>query len=61
MERVQILIRVRAPAKRGIVGYRAVDVKYHVGTRHYRLRFPVALTLCVRAKGASERCEGRSP
>ena len=56
----QLIIRVRAPATTTMVGYRAVDLRYHAGGEHFRARFRVALTLCVRPKHTHVDCPGRT-
>ena len=59
MQDVQVIIRVRVPVRHTMVGYHAVDIRYHVGRHHYRARFHSAFTLCVRPPRTHVDCKVR--
>jgi hypothetical protein len=41
----------------GVLSYRAFEVRYHVGTKRYRARFPDPLAVCVPRSLPLRRCK----
>jgi hypothetical protein len=52
----EILIGFR-PHRRGVLFYRALDLRYHVGDRHYVARYPDSLAVCVPYSFPLSRCK----
>jgi hypothetical protein len=53
---VEILIGFR-PHRRGVLFYRALELRYHVGDRHYVARYPDSLAVCVPYSFPLSRCK----
>lgn len=60
MEQTQVLIRLRAPATPGTVGFDAVRIRYHVGDERFVVWIRHALTVCARPKGEPVKCGSRA-
>jgi hypothetical protein len=57
-EAVEVLTGFR-PLRRGVFGYRALDIHYHVGGRRYVARYPAALVICAPEAKYNASCEPR--
>lgn len=53
---VELLIGFR-PLRKGVLGYRALELRYHVGDRRYVTTFPDPLTVCAPYSYPLQRCK----
>jgi hypothetical protein len=54
----ELLIGFRAH-RRGVLSYRALEIHYHVGNKHYVTTYPDPLTVCVPRSFSLRRCTAR--